>query len=295
MTKNDRKTVWATFIGIPNAGKSTLLNSVVGSKVSIVTHKAQTTRTTLKGIVTEGDTQIVIIDTPGIFQTKGSKVGRIMVDCAWNSLDDVDEIFLILDCTKVTKQDNIQLIESIKKRKVNCNLVLNKIDLIKKENLLQIAQELNEKIDFKNTFMVSATKSLGLKGVIEFLKKNALTPGWFFDEDDITTAPLRFMASEIVREKLFKYTHEELPYNLEVETEKWEEKDKVVVISMLVFVRNKSHKGIVIGKGGELLKKIGTRSREDLEKLLDKKVYLNIHIKVDNWEKKVISKGFQQF
>lgn len=295
MTIKNKKTVWATFIGIPNAGKSTLLNSVVGTKVSIVTHKAQTTRTSLKGIVTEGDTQIVIIDTPGIFQTKGSKMGRMMVDCAWNSLDDVDEIFLILDCTKVTKQENIHLIDTIKKRKVICNLVLNKVDLIKKERLLEIAKELNEHLEFKNTFMVSATKSLGLKGLLEYLKKSARTPGWFFDEDDITTAPLRFMASEIVREKLFKYTHDELPYNLEVEVESWEDKEDVVVVSMLVMVRNKSHKGIVIGKGGELLKKIGIRAREDLELLLEKKVFLKIHIKVDNWEKRVISKGFQQF
>ena len=203
--------------------------------------------------------------------------------------------FLILDSTKVKKQENIHLIETIKKRKIQCNLVLNKVDLIRKERLLEIAQELNEVMDFKNTFMVSATKSLGLKGLLDFLKKSAKTPGWFFEEDDITTAPLRFMASEIVREKLFKYTHDELPYNLEVETESWEDKEGVVVISMLVMVKNKSHKGIVIGKGGELLKKIGIKAREDLEKLLDKKVFLNIHIKVDNWERKIISKGFQQF
>lgn len=292
--ENNRKTIWATFVGIPNAGKSTLLNSIVGSKVSIVTHKAQTTRTTLKGIVTEGDIQIVIIDTPGIFQGR-SKIERLMVDCALNSLQDSEEVFFIVDCRKSRAPENMHVLDILKSRHIKCNLVLNKIDLIKKDSLLKIAQELNEQLEFKNTFMVSATRKQGISEILEFLHNQAKVPGWFFDGDDITSAPLRFMVSEIVREKLFLYTHDELPYNLDVEVELWEEKNNNVVISVVISVRNKSHKSIVIGARGELIKKVGIKAREDIEKLLERKVYLNTHVKIQDWDKAVLSKGLMQF
>ena len=295
MISDMKKTIWATFVGIPNAGKSTLLNSVVGSKISIVTHKAQTTRTTLKGIITEGDVQIVIMDTPGIFEARRNNVERLMVDCALNSLQDVDEVFFIVDVRKPKTQDNMHVLDILKTRNIKCNLVLNKIDLIKKEQLLEIARELNDSLDFKKTFMISATKKLGIAEMLKFLQEQAKTPGWFFAEDDITSAPLRFIVSEIVREKLFLYTHDELPYNLDVEVELWEEKNDVAVISVLIAVKNKSHKSIVIGSRGELIKKVGIKAREDIEQLLGKKVYLNTHVKVHDWAKAIVSKGFKQF
>ena len=291
----NKKTIWFAFIGAPNAGKSTLMNSLVGSKISIVTPKAQTTRNTLKGIITEGDVQIVIIDTPGIFQPKHSRLGKAMVSCAWNSVSDVDEVFVIVDCTKIHSEENQNLFNELARSKVRCNLVLNKIDLIDKDKLLQIAQALHAKVDFEQSFMISAKKQSGIASLIEFGTKKATRFGWYFAEDDLTTAPLRFMAAEMIREKLFLYTYEELPYNLDVRVEKWQDKEKVCVINAIVLVKTQSHKAMVIGQHGSMLKKVGMAARYDIEKLLDKKIFLEIHVKVEDWDKHISSKTLMQF
>lgn len=283
MTKkenSERKfTNWIVFIGPPNVGKSTLVNRLVGEKVSIVTPKAQTTRSSLKGIRVEGSTQLVFIDTPGIFEAK-TRNEKILVNSAWQTVNDADEICLMLDVKKALLPKNLELLQHINKRSIMCNLVINKIDLLPKPKLLDMIAQLNQLCDFKNIFLISALNGDGVDKLFDYFMATALPKPWLFDEDDFTDAPLHFMVSEIVREKIIFNTHQEVPYNVYVQTDHWEKKENIEVININIFVTTESHKKILIGKDGSLLKRIGTQARKEIERLVDKKIYLGLHIKV---------------
>lgn len=289
-----QKSSWIAFIGRPNVGKSTLVNNLVGEKISITTPKAQTTRNSIKGIRIENDTQFVFIDTPGMFDAK-TRMEKIMVDSAWQKIEEVDEVCLIIDAKNPLDDKTLKIIKLLNKRNARCNLLINKIDLIPKAQLLDIASKLSELHDFKNLFMISALKSKGIDDLLKhFLKSSKYRP-WLFPKDSISSAPLYFMACEIVREKILFNTHEEIPYNIHIEKESWEEKENSTIINLKIMVKNLSHKKILIGKQGSLLKKIGTQARYDIEALLGKKVYLSLFIKVTQWEKYINETNMPQW
>ena len=289
-----QKTNWIAFIGLPNVGKSTLVNQLVGEKVSIVTPKAQTTRHSLKGIKVEGDTQLIFIDTPGIFEARTAPE-KLMVQLAWKKIGEADEICLMVDSKKSLDKRTRQLLKQLATKKLICNLVINKIDKISKPELLHIATELNKLCQFKNTFMISALKNNGVDGLFKYFMQSAKESPWFFSQDEITNAPLYFMVAEIIREKIFFNTHQELPYNTYVETTHWEEKENITVIHASLIVKNASHKKIIIGKNGALLKKLGTQSRKEIEKLLGKKIFLNLHVKVSQFDHQESAKNLSSY
>ena len=275
----NQKTKFITFVGAPNVGKSTLLNLLMKQKLSIVTPKAQTTRTSLKGIKIFGDTQLIFIDTPGLFNPK-TYTDKVMVDCAMQMLSGTDEVALLVDAKNPITDANKDIIENIKKEKVPSILLINKIDKVKKPELLKVAQELNELHSFNQTFMISALKRKGADTLLDYFISSAEEFPWPFSQDEVTTAPLKFMISEIVREKIFIYTNKEIPYSTYVEIEHWKEQDNTDVIDILIRVRDRNHKKIILGSQGELIKKIGTKARTEIEELLGKKVFLRTHIKI---------------
>ena len=280
----NQKCGFITVIGLPNAGKSTLINNIVGSKVSIVTQKVQTTRTKVLGIVVKGETQIVLVDTPGIFSPKKT-LEKSMVKAATDSIDDGDFVLHIVDVNKKNLlEENQRIIKLLEGRK-NVLLALNKIDKIDKEKLLEITVQLNEAFPYLETFMISALKGKGVEKITEYLRQNLPDGVWLFPEDQMSDMPLRLMAAEITREKIFRQLHQELPYSIMVETEKWENfEDGSVKISQVVYVEKDSQKAIVLGKGGSRIKEIGKQSRMDLTELLDTNVHLKIFVKVqERW------------
>ena len=280
----NKKSNFITFIGAPNAGKSTLLNLLMGQKISIVTHKAQTTRTSIKGIKIFGDTQLVFIDTPGLFKPK-TYTDKFMVDCAWQMVSGTDNVCLLVDARFALADYNKKIIENLKKEKIRAILLINKIDKTPRDRLLEVTKELNSLYNFEQTFMISALKNDGIDVLLDYFISTADLGPWPFAEDEITTAPIKFSVSEIVREKLLLYTNQEIPYTTHVVVEHWEKKKNVEVISILLRVRDKNHKKIILGAQGELIKKIGTKARLDIEKLLGQKVYLSIHIKITDIDK----------
>lgn len=279
----NQKTNWISLIGVPNSGKSTLLNKLVGCKLAIVSPKVQTTRTMLKGIKMADDTQLVFIDTPGIFQKAKTKLEKHMLDAAWNSLGEVEKICLVMDCTKTDLEDNQALLNKLKMNNVKCSLLLNKIDLINKQELLPIVARLTKDFSFENVFMISAYKGDGLSELEEFFVKTAKSSPWHYDPENITDAPLRYLAAEIVREKIFLNTDQEIPYSTSVIVDKWEETEHLVRIDVTINVIRESHKKMIIGQKGLMVKKIGTDARIDIERMLEKKVFLSIFVKVTNW------------
>ena len=280
----NQKANFITFIGAPNVGKSTLLNRLMDQKISIVTHKAQTTRTSIKGIRIFGDTQLVLIDTPGLFNVK-TYTDKLMVDCAWQMIYGTDYVCVLVEAKNALKEYNKKIINNLKKEKIRTILIINKIDKTPRMELLAITQELNALHDFEQTFMISALKGDGTDDLIKYFCSTATAQPWPFAEDDITTAPIKFSIAEIVREKLLWYTNQEVPYTTKIEVEHWEKKEKIEVISMLILVRDKNHKKIILGAQGSLMKKIGTQSRLEIESLLGRKVYLNMHIKITGIDK----------
>ena len=275
---------FVAIIGAPNAGKSTLLNQLVGSKVAIVTHKVQTTRSRIRGIAMEGNTQIVFVDTPGIFKPK-RRLDKAMVEAAWGGAGDADAIILMVDAEYEREEDLERIIEGLKSQGRKAILVLNKVDTAKREKLLKLAEGLNETGLFTDTFMISAMKGSGVADLRRHLA--ALMPGgpWHYPEDQAADVPLRSLAAEVTREKLFLRLHEELPYSLTVETEEWEQrKDGSIRIQQVIFVERDSQKKIALGKGGQTIKKIGQMAREELEELLETRVHLFLFVKVrENW------------
>ncbi len=271
---------FVALIGAPNAGKSTLLNALVGSKIAIVTHKVQTTRSRLVGVAVHDDAQMIFVDTPGIFEAK-KRLERAMVAAAWEGANDADIIIFMVDATRKIEDSTRIIAEGLKESSKKAILVLNKIDLVKRDTLLAKTLELNELGEFEETLMISATTGNGLAGLQDKIALNLPKGPWLYPEDHLTDITERLLASEITREKFFLRFHDELPYATTIETERWRDlKDGSVRIEQIIYVERDSQKAMVIGKGGKGLKAIGTQAREELEELLDRKVHLFIFVKV---------------
>ena len=272
------------LIGAPNAGKSTLINALVGSKVAIVTPKVQTTRTLLRGIAMEGQAQLVFLDTPGIFAPR-RRLDRAMVTTAWSGAHDADIVAVLIDVKSGLNDDAQALLEKLKEVRQPKVLVLNKVDLVEKARLLALAQTANDAARFDATFMISATKGDGVADVRQWLAAHVPAGPWHYPEDEVSDAPVRQLASEITREKLYLKLHQELPYQSTVETESWtERKDGSVRIEQTIYVERDSQKKIVLGKGGQSIKAIGEAARRELTEILEKKIHLFLFVKVrEGW------------
>ncbi len=277
---------FVALIGEPNAGKSTLLNQMVGAKVSIVTHKVQTTRARIRGIAIHGAAQIVFVDTPGIFRPR-RRLDRSMVKAAWGGAADADIILLLIEAHRGMTEGVKAIIDSLKglDSKTPVALVINKIDRVKAETLLALSAELNDAYPFVSTFMISAEKGYGCDGLRDWLAATLPEGPWLYPEDQIADLPMRMIAAEITREKLTLRLHEEIPYQLTVETEAWEErKDGSAKVDQIVYVSRPGHKGIVLGKGGETIKAVGQAARAELEAFMGRRVHLFLQVKVrENW------------
>ena len=271
---------FVSLIGPPNAGKSTLMNTLVGQKVSIVTPKVQTTRSRIRGIAMHGDAQVVFVDTPGIFVPK-RRLDRAMVNAAWQGADDSDLVVLVHDVARSRiDDDTARILESLVKNEITAVLVLNKIDLVSRERLLERAEELSQRAEFSRVFMLSAEKAKGTEDFLTWLANQMPEGPYLFDPDDLSDMPMRLLAAEILREKLFLNLHEELPYQLTVETESWEEReDGSAEVRCSIFVAREGHRGIVLGKGGKTIGRIGSAARRELEEVLDRRVHLFTHVK----------------
>jgi GTP-binding protein Era len=272
------------LIGAPNAGKSTLLNQLVGAKVSIVSRKVQTTRSLVRGIAIEGAAQIIFVDTPGIFAPR-RRLDRAMVTSAWGGAGDADVVALLVDAKRGIDEETSAILDkltSVSRRRI---LILNKIDTIEAPNLLKLAEDLNKRLDFAETFMISALKGHGVNSLLAKLAGLMPKGPWLYPEDQISDAPLRSLAAEITREKIFERLHDELPYQITVETDQWkDQKDGSVRIEQTIFVTRDSHKKIVIGEGGQMLKSIGSAARKDICEAAETKVHLFLFVKVrENW------------
>ena len=277
---------FVALIGEPNAGKSTLLNKMVGAKISIVTHKVQTTRTRIRGVSIEDQSQIIFIDTPGLFKPR-RRLDRAMVAAAWSGAADSDITLLLVEANRGLTEGVDKIISSISETGLNGKLalVINKIDKVDVNDLLSLSKKINEHHPFIETFMISAEKGKGVDDLKRWLALNLPEGPWLYPGDQISDMPLRMIAAEITREKLTLRLHQELPYQLTVETEKWEEKsDKSLRIEQMIYLSKLSHKGIVLGKKGETIKAISTASRLSLEEFLGSKVHLFLRLKVrEKW------------
>jgi len=275
---------FVALIGAPNAGKSTLINQLVGAKVSIVSRKVQTTRALVRGIAIKDTAQIIFVDTPGIFTPK-RRLERAMVTSAWGGAGDADAVALVLDSRKGVDEEAEAIIEGLKNVKQDAFLILNKVDLVERSSLLKLAEEVNARFPFKETFMVSALSGSGVPKVLERFAALMPMSHWLYPEDQVSDAPLRMLASEITREKLFERLHDELPYRSTVETDQWQErKDGSVRIEQTIFVERETQRMIVLGKGGQQIRTIGELARKEIGLELEKKVHLFLHVKVrENW------------
>ncbi|WP_417525188.1 GTPase Era [Marinovum sp.] len=277
---------FVALIGEPNAGKSTLTNRMVGAKVSIVTHKVQTTRARIRGVAIEGDSQIVFVDTPGLF-TPRRRLDRAMVAAAWSGAADADIVVLLVEAHRGVTAGVESILEGLedigKGRRVA--LAINKIDRVKSDVLLALTEDLNARFAFEETFMISAEKGYGCDDLKKWLAEQLPEEPWLYPEDQIADLPLRMIAAEMTREKLTLRLHQELPYQLTVETENWEErKDGTARIDQVVYVARDGHKGIVLGNKGESIKAISKAAREELEEFLGRRVHLFLQVKVrEKW------------
>lgn len=281
MTDNTQtRSGFVALIGPPNAGKSTLMNQMVGQKVSIVTPKVQTTRSRIRGIAMKGASQMVFVDTPGIFTPK-RRLDRAMVHAAWQGADDGDVLLLLHDCARnVIDDDTLAILAKIKEQKLTVSLVLNKTDLATPEKLLTRTKALSDEYEFEKIFMVSAEYGHGVEDVKSWLAEKMPISPYLFDPEDLSDLPQRLLAAEILREKLFLNLHQELPYQMTVETDSWEEKkDGSAEIRVSVYVSREGHRGIVLGKGGQTLRRIGQSARLELEEALDRRIHLLTHVK----------------
>ncbi|MBR9651083.1 GTPase Era [Thalassovita aquimarina] len=273
---------FVALIGEPNAGKSTLTNRMVGAKVSIVTHKVQTTRARIRGVAIEGDAQIVFVDTPGLFKPR-RRLDRAMVAAAWGGAADADVIVLMVEAHRGVTEGVEKILEGLEEigKGRTVALAINKIDRVKAEALLALSQKLNDRYPFAKTFMISAEKGHGVDDLRHWLAGEVPEGPWLYPEDQIADLPLRMIAAEITREKLTLRLHQELPYQLTVETENWEErKDGSARIDQVIYVARDGHKGILLGHRGETIKAISKAAREELEEFLGRKVHLFLQVKV---------------
>jgi GTP-binding protein Era len=280
MDNTQTRSGFVALIGPPNAGKSTLMNQMVGQKVSIVTPKVQTTRSRIRGIAMKGTSQMVFVDTPGIFTPK-RRLDRAMVHAAWQGADDGDVLLLLHDCArKVIDDDTLAILAKIKEQKLTVSLILNKTDLATPEKLLTRTKALSDEYDFEKIFMVSADYGHGVEDVKSWLAEKMPLSPYLFDPEDLSDLPQRLLAAEVLREKLFLNLHQELPYQMTVETDSWEEKkDGSAEIRVSVYVSREGHRGIVLGKGGQTLRRIGQSARLELEEALDRRIHLLTHVK----------------
>jgi GTPase len=275
---------FVALIGAPNVGKSTLVNALVGAKVSIVTHKVQTTRTLLRGIAVVGDAQLVLLDTPGIFAPR-RRLDRAMVATAWSGANDADLACVLIDARRGIDADAEAILGRLGEVKRPLVLVINKIDLVPREKLLALAQDVNARAPFSATFMVSALTGDGVEDLKGHLVTRVPEGPWHYPEDEISDAPMRSLAAEITREKLFLRLHQELPYESTVETEQWKDlKDGSVRIEQTIYVARQSQRKIVLGKGGHTIKAIGADARREIAVLIEKPVHLFLFVKVrEGW------------
>jgi GTPase len=275
---------FVALIGAPNVGKSTLVNALVGAKVSIVTHKVQTTRTLLRGIAVVGDAQLVLLDTPGIFAPR-RRLDRAMVATAWSGANDADLACVLIDARRGIDADAEAILGRLGEVKRPLVLVINKIDLVPREKLLALAQDVNARAPFSATFMVSALTGDGVEDLKGHLVARVPEGPWHYPEDEISDAPMRSLAAEITREKLFLRLHQELPYESTVETEQWKDlKDGSVRIEQTIYVARQSQRKIVLGKGGHTIKAIGADARREIAVLIEKPVHLFLFVKVrEGW------------
>ena len=279
----DTRAGFVALIGEPNAGKSTLLNRMIGAKVSIVTHKVQTTRARIRGVAIEDNTQIVFVDTPGLFKPR-RRLDRAMVSAAWSGAGDADIVVLMVEAHRGLTEGVQRVLDTLRER-ISPNqtvaLAVNKIDRVPAEKLLPLVEEMNVAFDFAETFLISAEKNRGIGELRKWLAETLPQGPWLYPEDQIADLPMRMIAAEITREKLTLRLHQELPYQLTVETENWEErKDGSVRVDQIVYVARDGHKGIVLGNKGETIKQVSMAAREELAGFLDRKVHLFLQVKV---------------
>ena len=286
-TETETKCGFIALVGAPNAGKSTLLNTLVGAKVSIVTHKAQTTRSQIRGVVTTGQSQVIFIDTPGIF-TASRRLDRAMVDAAWSGAAGADVVALVIDAVRGLNPDNEAAIKGLADIAGPKILVINKIDRKQPQDLLALAAALNERIAFDHTFMVCAASGEGVADFIKTCHEIAPLGPWHFPEDQLSDLTQALTAAEATREKLFLRIHDEIPYSTTVETERFTvQKDGSYRIDQVVYVARDGHKKIVLGKGGQTIKAIGSEARKELSEMFETPVHLFLFVKVrENWADK---------
>ncbi|MBV9687754.1 MAG: GTPase Era [Alphaproteobacteria bacterium] len=271
---------YVALIGAPNSGKSTLLNRLVGQKLAIVTPKAQTTRTRLFGIAIEGATQLIYVDTPGIFAPR-RRLDRAMVAAAWSGAADADEILFLVDASRNRDEDTDRILAALRERGRKSILVLNKIDLVRRDLLLGLADALSRQGHFDPIFMISGLKGDGVDDVKRHLAASLPQGPWLFPEDQLSSAPERLIAAEATREQVFLQLHDEIPYTSTVETERWQAKpDGSVRIEQVIYVQRQGQRAIVLGEGGRRIKAIGTRARAELEELFERRVHLFLFVKV---------------
>jgi GTP-binding protein Era len=275
---------FVALIGAPNAGKSTLVNQLVGAKVSIVTHKVQTTRAIVRGIATHDNAQIVFVDTPGIFRPR-RRLDKAMVTTAWGGAKDADVVLVLIDAERGIKGDAEAMLENLAGVRQPRILILNKVDRVRPEQLLAISAEANRQALFTRTFMISALTGSGCRDLLDYLARALPEGPWYYPEDQISDLPMRQLAAEITREKLYLRLHQELPYSSHVETEKWEEKkDGSVRIDQVIYVERDSQKKIVLGHKGETIRAIGQAARREIGDILEQPVHLFLFVKVrENW------------
>jgi GTP-binding protein Era len=276
---------FVALIGAPNVGKSTLLNALVGTKVSIVSPKVQTTRVPVRGIAMAGESQIIFVDTPGIFAPK-RRLDRAMVDAAWGGASEADVAALVVDAAKGLDDETSAILGKLANAKRKSVLILNKIDLVPRDRLLGQTQQANARVPFERTFMISALKDDGVADVRDYFAGAVPAGPWHYPADEVSDVPLRLMAAEITREKLYLRLHQELPYQSTVETDAWtERKDGSVRIEQTVFVARDGQKKIVLGEGGRMIKSISMDARKEIAAAIEKPVHLFLHVKVrEDWQ-----------
>ncbi len=283
MDINQQHFAFVAVLGAPNAGKSTLVNRLVGAKVSIVSPKVQTTRSRIRGIFVEDNTQIILVDTPGIFKPS-RRLDRAMVASAWTESEESDLRLLLVDVSKGIDKNTRSIVDSLVANKQKAILVLNKIDLISKEKLLPLIAELNQTPIFTDTFMISAETGENVDDLKHYLTQRAPKGMWMFPDDQLSDLPNRLFASEITREKLFMNLQQELPYTLAVETTRFQEQENGIRIEQTIYVERTGQKSIVLGKKGSMIKKIGELARHEMTRLFEKPVHLFLFVKVkENW------------
>ncbi|MGD9767031.1 MAG: GTPase Era [Pseudolabrys sp.] len=283
-SENDTRCGFIALIGAPNAGKSTLLNALVGAKVTIVSHKVQTTRALIRGIAMEGDAQLIFVDTPGIFAPK-RRLDRAMVNTAWTGAHDADLVALLIDARKGIDEEVDAILTKLAEVRQPKVLILNKIDVVAKDALLKLTQDINDRVTFGATFMISALTGDGVADLKQALAVRMQPGPYLYPPDQLSDAPMRQLAAEVTREKLFERLHQELPYQSTVETEQWKElRDGGVRIEQTIYVERESQRKIVLGKGGTTIKAIGAAARKDIAAMLEQPVHLFLFVKVrEGW------------